>query len=217
MAKMTIRECMDAAYQLVNQYSIAGTLVPLSYNAQADDELRMINLINDAQMQIATTVKPIHESFEFDVPKVDLSTPLVELTIQMPENFMVPEIITFTPEFGRVRVTKGTSFYHWLNDDTLLVPDRPAGHYRVEYRRYPIRYSANVDTSTELDNTPDTHEAIPYFIAAMLSVDENPKTYQSCYNVWETRLSRMGYRPPHVEFGLVDDVYGLNRFHSPWG
>lgn len=216
MAKMTIRECMDAAYQLVNQYSIAGSLVPLSYNAQADDELRMINLINDAQMQIAT-VKPIGESLTFEVPPVEAHKPVTELECPMPEYFIEATLITFIPARGGVRVSKNASYYHWTNDDVLLVPDRPAGTYRVEFNRYPARYAPDVDKNTPLDNTPDTHFAIPYYVAAMLSVDENPKTYYACYNVWETRLSRLGYKQPHAENGFVDDVYGLNHYWSPWG
>ena len=73
MGKMTIRQCMDAVLQLLNQYSIAGSLVPLSYNDQKDTENRMINLINDAQMSLATTVRPIHASVRIineDIPNL---------------------------------------------------------------------------------------------------------------------------------------------------
>ena len=82
--KMTIRQCMDFALQLLNQYSITGTLVPLSYNDQSDTELRMINLINDAQMEIAKTVKPIVETMTVEIPEPERGAPIENISVSMP-------------------------------------------------------------------------------------------------------------------------------------
>lgn len=204
---------MDAALQLLNQYSIAGTVVPLSYNAQADTDGRMINLINDAQMQIATTVKPIPEIFEYEVPEIDLQSPMEDIAVQMPDDFNHFLSLTFTPARGFDRRSVEPRDYKWLPNDVLLLPNRPAGTYRIDYNRFPERYEPDVDRSKELDNSPDTHEIIPYFVASMMCVGENTYAYTSFYNVWETKLTRLGAKPAYAANSPNEDVYG---FHN-WG
>lgn len=114
-------------------------------------------------------------------------------------------------------------YFKWFENDVILVLNRPAGVYRVEYSRAPYRIDPikvieGSDTllNAELDNTPDTHPAIPYYVAAMIALDQNPKTYYALYNVWETRLSRMGYRPPHATAQPVMDMYGFDHFSGVW-
>lgn len=215
MSKMTIRDCMDAALQLLNQYSIAGTLVPLSYNDQSDDENRMINLINDAQMQIATTVRPIEERLSFVVPEPELTEPDRYIENEMPEGFNNPIALYFTPSKGPQIMTDANR-YKWLGDNTLLLPNRPAGTYDLVYGRVPVRYDKDTDKTTALDNKPDTHEIIPYYVAAMIAIDDNPKAYYALYNVWETRLSRLGMKPAHAVSTQIEDVYGFNMFGGLW-
>ena len=220
MAKMTVRQCMDFALQLLNQYSIAGTVVPLSYNDQSDTESRMINLINDAQMQIATTVRPISEYETVVVPKIPPTEPLRDITVTLPENLYMIKKVFFTPEFGRNRRTLDASYYKIQEERDILLPNRPAGTYTIEYDVYPVRLDPymrgpELDT-TYLDNTPDTHEIIPYYVAAVIAIDENPKTYYALYNIWETRLSRLGYKPPHAENTGVQDAYGFDYFRGIW-
>lgn len=219
---------MDAAVQLLNHYSMAGTLTPASYNDQQDDLNRMVNLINDAQMEIATTSKPIPEYLEIEVPVLRRDIPTAEIKTAMPEDFINATAIKFTPyaKGHRPIVTIDAPYYKWLNKDELLVMNRPAGTYRVEYTRYPARFDPlgllgnkqerDALLATELDNTPDTHEAIPYYVAAMIALDEHSKAYYALYNVWETRLARMGYKPPHATVGFVDDVYGFDHFRGCW-
>jgi hypothetical protein len=217
MAKMTIRECMDAAYQLLNEYSIAGEVVHLSYNDQADLENRMVNLINAAQMEIAKTVRPIDEMATFVVDDHNFRKGWE--TIPLPYNFDRIVSVRFLeegdrpwrePEFYR------TNRYRQLEDGTLYFPTDRKGTYVVEYQRFPIRYSADVDKNTGLDNTPDTHEAIPYYVASMLAIDDNQYAYAAFQNEWEKQLARMNNKPPHVESGMVDDAYGFNHFHGVW-
>ena len=47
------------ALALAQQYSIAGVPVKESYNNQADALLKLPDLVNDAQLLIATTARPI--------------------------------------------------------------------------------------------------------------------------------------------------------------
>ena len=56
---MTYGELKRQALMLISQYSIAGTTVPASYNNQADYIMKIPLLVDSAEMEIATTVKPI--------------------------------------------------------------------------------------------------------------------------------------------------------------
>lgn len=212
MGRMTIGQCMDFAFQLLNQYSIAGNLVPLSYNDQADDQNRMLNLINDAQMELATTVRPIYSSVTITVPPIDPRVPTTDIATKMPYDFYMPETVRFTPLHGHDQTMREAPRYKWQNNDELLVPSRPAGSYLIDYKRYPKRYEPGTSKSIELDGTPDTHEAIPYYVAAMIALDQNPKAYSALYNVWETRLARMGMKTPYTSVTTVEDDYGFDRF-----
>lgn len=223
MAKMTIAQCKNAVFQLLNQYSIAGTVVPLSYNDQADDNNRMLNLINDAQMTIATTSRPIEAFYTIDVPEKPIRERTKELEYIMPDNFIYALGIYFKPTFEdddrwhrMPERTIDMDGYKWLSHRTLLIPDRPAGVWRIEYARYPQRYDATTNEDTVLDNEPDTHEAIPYYVASMIYIDENPYAYASLHNVWETKLTRLGYKPAHATSTRVTDVYGFDYFRGTW-
>ena len=226
MSKMTIEGCINASLRLLNQYSIAGTEVPLTYNDQADDIGRMVDLINDAQMEIATTARPICEYVDYVVPEVPAGTPLADITVEMPENFNHALSITFTPLKGHDRRMRDAAVYKWLGNETLLLPNQPAGSYRIEYNRWPVRYDTDFTNmtaperaelmATELDNTPDTHEIIPYFVAAMIAQYDDPKAYYAMYNVWETRLARLNMKPAHATRTMIEDVYGFGDFHGVW-
>lgn len=214
MSKMTIAECKDAAFRLLNQYSIAGTEVPLSYNDQSDDNERMLDLINDAQMEISKTNRPLEERMTLEVPVVDATVPMEEISFMMPEDFNFPISLTFVPAGGHVRITKEANKFKWIGDDELLLPNRPFGTYTLLYNRWPVRYTKETPEDTELDNTPDTHVLIPYYVAAMIAHDQNPKQYYYLYNRWETGLSRLNIRPAHATITIVDDAYGFDSFRG---
>lgn len=189
-----------------------GGPIPDTYNDQEDDKIRMINLINDAMMEIATNARPILAFTEFEVPARKPGEPIVDLDFAMPSDFDRATAVLFTPAFGRDRTAREANDYKWLGNDVLLVPSAYAGTYRVEYMRYPAQYNDSTPLNTILDNTPDTHVIIPYYVAAMIANYDDQKAYYNLFNQWETRLSRLGYKPPHATSERIQDVYGFNHF-----
>jgi len=226
--KMTISNCIDASLRLLNQYSITGTIVPLTYNDSADDVARMIDLINTAQMEIATTARAIHEHTEIVVPHTDsrFTEYIVTDIGAINPNFNHGESIQFTPAEGLDRRTIDASDYKWIDRDVLAVPNKPAGTYRVEYQRFPVRYNTDLLNmtaqeratlyATELDNTPDTHEIIPYYVAAMVAQDQNKAAYQALFNKYEIGLSRLNMKPARATRTEIKDVYGFSNFSGVW-
>jgi len=225
---MTVEQCINSSLRLLNQYSITGTIVPLTYNDSSDDVARMIDLINDGQMEIATVARPIHGHIEITVPHTDnrITEDIVTDVGALDTQFNHGESVLFTPSEGLDRRTIEAPEYKWIDHDVIAVPNRPAGVYRVEYQKFPTRFRTDLLTMTaqeradlyasELDNTPDTHEIIPYFVAAMVAQDQNKASYQALYNVWETRLARLNIKPARATRTEIKDVYGFSNFSGVW-
>lgn len=207
---MTYGQLEKLVMQLVFSESIAGSEIPSTYNNQAD-YLRMIpGLANDGMMYIATTVKRIPEL-----------VPLTELEhTEMNGNTMytLPANFWRMHNGGIVRPRKmGDDYvmydrYHWYRiyaNNKLLVPNNAQNldEMLVEYYRYPVPLGDTPDKDTELDNTPDTHSALPYYVAAQLVLYDDPFRYSALWNAFETRLSRIT-EPVTTEYSYVDDVYG---------
>lgn len=306
---MNIKECQDAALKHINQYSIAGSPIALSYNNQADYVQRMRDLINDAQMEIAKTTKPIFaqytitqtnipnmlpdtayeqrkhrdtdevyevagaaKAYYFEVNKPatvyiehkvnDVWTPVVTINAvptsgftaykgkvnctgqsrirfsgqytyayryyalyayNFPDDASVPSFkpyieyempTDFMKMVGRgIPSYEGKNFllshdYEWRGRKTLLLRRDLEGEFLVDYYRYPIRVTAATTETTELDNTPDTHEAIPYYVASGIVRQDDPSISATLYNIFETRLVRLG-EPTVSDFNQIEDVYGL--------
>lgn len=68
---------------------------------------------------------------------------------------------------------------------------------------------------TPLDNAPETHTPIPYYVAAHLILGEDAFSYGSLYNEWVAKLNRL-YQLPQPHRNIVEDVYRLGYFFD-WG
>jgi len=201
--------------QLIFSESIAGDEIPNTYNNQADYIRAIPGLANDGMMQIATTVKKIPE--------------LVKLTDLDQEDFGAFTLYTMPPNFWRLNngglIWQRPDIYdlpHYsyqrfhgyklYANNKLMIPKKTPhlDQMIVEYYRYPETLGDDPDDLTELDNTPETHAALPYFVAAQLVMYDDAFRYAALSNEFETRLSRIT-EPVTTEYAPVDDVYfGFN-------
>lgn len=196
--------------QLVFSESIAGTEIPETYNNQAD-YLRMIPaLANDGMVYIATTVKRIPEM----VPLSDLEMEekgSYNLYI-LPKNFWRMHnggIVWPHPGIDGNIIFERYHWYRLYANDKLLVPRNVPNldEMMVEYYRYPAMLGNEPNDGVELDNTPETHMALPYYVAAQLVLYDDPFRYSALWNAFETRLGRIT-EPITTEFNQMDDAYG---------
>lgn len=201
MSGMNIKECKDEALKLIERYSVSGQTVALSYNGQSDYMLRMNGLINDALMTIATTVKKIEAEYKV-TRTADEKDVWVEYT--MPDDFYQ------RADAGVIyRDNEKLAFgseYRWKSDRKFLVKSGVGGEISVMYNRYPVKVTAALPETTELDNSKDTHISIPYYAAAMLTQQDNPYLSATLYNVYETKLSRIS-EDVYTHNEPVSDVY----------
>lgn len=205
---MTYGELRNYVLQLLNQYSVAGTTVPATYNNQADYLARIPGLANDAITEIATTVRKIPVL-------VSLNTLWSEQVGDM-TRFMMPEDFFQLQSGSVVRTIKGrylhTNLYTLQGRVFLLVPteELKEGDFDIVYYRQPQLLSAAPNDDDELDNVPETHVAVALYVAGQLAAFEDAYLSTKYINQYADRLS--GMQPPiTAEAHSADDVYGFSN------
>ena len=205
---MTFEQVQNQVLKLLNQYSVAGTLVAPAYNNQQDYLNRVASLANDAVMEIATTARKISAT-------LDLSTLGSEdagdwVRYELPEDFYQFKTgdTLLTTDDGRLL---HTNLYTISGKKYLLIPKREieeGSSYTITYYRYPRLLSDKPAPTDELDNAPETHYAVPFYVAAFLVIHDDNFLFASFYNKFEDKLAKMS-AGLSVEARSVDDVYNF--------
>lgn len=200
---MNYKQLRDDTLRLLNQYSVAGEEVSEAYNNQADYLKRLPSLLDDGQMLIATTVRPITELMELK--------PYSATRMGSWLRFVLPEDFYRLSGRGLVVVQGGDCFrsheYQLFGGAGLLVQESLFGSVVLEYFRYPYLFGSEPEDKVEADNTPDTHPLLAYYAAAHLAMHDDSFLYASLLNEFEARLERL--RQPAVAQRMsVRDCYG---------
>ena len=200
---MTYKWVKEQTLKLLNQYSVAGREIPVTYNNQEDYLKRIPSLVNDAMMEIATTVRKIPETMC-----------LTELLGEEHGNEMWYELPDDFYQFksgDTVRTTNGrvlhTNLYSILGKKTLVIPKKEVGDYYITYYRYPrLLDETQPWDDAILDNDPETHAAIPFYVASFLVAQDNSFLCALFTNKFDDKLSKM---LPTISASAVqtEDVY----------
>ena len=206
---MTFEQVQNQVLKLLNQYSVAGALVAPAYNNQQDYLNRVASLANDAVMEIATTARKIPAT-------LDLSTLGSEdagdwVRYELPEDFYQFKTgdTLLTTDDGHLL---HTNRYTISGQKYLLVPKREieeGSSYTITYYRYPQLLGDKPAPTDELDNAPETHYAVPFYVAAFLVIHDDNFLFASFYNKFEDKLAKMS-AGLSVEARSVDDVYNFD-------
>ncbi|MBQ3953960.1 MAG: hypothetical protein II679_06795, partial [Ruminococcus sp.] len=169
---MTYGQIRDAALKLLQQYSLGDAPIPRTYNEQGDDLRRIPELVDDAMWIIASGPRRIHAAKPLErLPERDRGG---MMCCSLPQNLMeiVPGGLLVLEE-GEPRYESG---FVRCDEGHILLP-RTNGEVWLEYYRRP---RACVDAiaagqtepcdAYELDNVPDAHRAVPYYVAAQLAL-----------------------------------------------
>ena len=172
---MTYGQIRDAALKLLQQYSLADAPIPRTYNEQGDDLRRIPELVDDAMWIIASGPRRIHAAKPLErLPERDRGG---MMCCALPANLMeiVPGGLLVLEE-GEPRYESG---FVRCDEGHILLP-RTRGEVWLEYYRRPRScVDAIAAGQTEpcdaydLDNTPDAHRAVPYYVAAQLALRED--------------------------------------------
>lgn len=206
---MTFEQVQNQVLKLLNQYSVAGSPVAPSYNNQQDYLNRMASLVNDAVMEIATTTRKIPATLVLNsLYSEDLGD---WIRYELPEDFYQFKTggTLLTTDDGRLL---HTNQYTISGKKCLLVPKKEidaGSSYVITYYRYPDLLSEKPNPTDELDNAPETHYAVPFYVAAFLVVHDDSFLFASFYNKFEDKLAKMD-SGLSVEARPVEDVYGFD-------
>ena len=217
---MNYGQVKKASLQLIFSESIAGDPIALSYNNQADYVRMIPQLVNDGMMYIATTVKKIPAMCSLDSLTKDDSNENYDIFYLPTDCFEIMAgglILEHRKnDFGEIanRVHKNYRFY---GGNQLWLPKGQGAHLSLEYWRYPKQFDADVADDEELDNTPDTHSVIPYWVAAHSVEYDDAHRAAFFYNAFEDRISRLKPNQSFIEDSRVQDVYGFDYFPGWFG
>lgn len=190
----------------IDQYSVAGTVIPDTYNNQADDTSRIVGLTNIALRTIATHTAPILATIDpndeqFEEFCEDLGNGWTKIT--MPKDFFrltgqgMPR---FFPNGNFER----TMNYTFFTDREILFRTDELPGMKLTYYRYPRIVKGNMEEI--LDCSEAVADAASFYVAAELARDADPYAYQSLYNEYEGLLSML-QKPMSAEFVPTKDVY----------
>lgn len=200
---MTLGECKRKALELIFQYSSAGTVIPDSYNDQADYTGRIPGLVNAAQLEIAA-IRPIGTLIAVS-SLTRGPAPVAGNTV-----YLLPEDCFRIMDGGLARIGQGSvrreKDYRLLFPNRLLLLTSDVRDLYLEYFRYPEKLALTAPDSTELDNCREAQECVPYYVAAQLVLYDDPYRYSVLYNEYLRRLALLRC-PERAEHGLVENVY----------
>ena len=183
---MTYGELKKRVLQLIFSYSVAGSQIPATYNNQADYLAMIPGLVNNGQYDIATGRKRLAAMASLD----ELETVEVagKTLFKLPADCWLPFVGGLL--CGRSRRYERYFQYRFIAGCIELSRCAPDGLI-LEYWRYPHEVDEETPDDTELDNTPDVHECLVYYVAAHLLIYDDPYRYTVFKNAYEERKARL--------------------------
>jgi hypothetical protein len=226
---MTYGEVKKQVLRLLNQYKIAGSVVASDYNNQDDYIDRIPGLVNDAMMEISTTVRRIEKTVQLDFASPPDSGHVILqgdfYVFAFPTDFFAYKSgdnwlwLDGKPVSHQMFTHLGIKWPGAINAGLnrghhfVTVPKALADNHEVlvTYYCYPTLLDESTLTdSTDLDSAlaPDVLRAIPYYVAGMLALHDDPFLASNLTNAYEDKLAKMA-PPPSAEIAPVQDAYGF--------
>lgn len=203
---MTYGQVRDHVLMLLNQYTIAGSAVEPSYNNQQDYLARIPALVNDAMMEIATTARKLPAVLPLaGLPREEVGE---EVRIPLPADFY--QLVSGSVARLKNGRTVHTNCCAVQGRQYLLLPRDTAEDCVLTYWRYPNLLPEQPGDAAQLDNLPETHYAIPFYVASFLVSHDDPFLCSLFYNKYEDKLSKMSSGRT-AEIAPVADCYGFGQ------
>ena len=206
---MTYGECRDLSLNLIHQDSIAGVPIPGSYNNQQDYLNKIPGLINAAQLDIATTKKPIPE--EITLGELTREEKNGNYIYSLPANLWQRRgsgLLVPIPAPGPYRGLRFARYNHMrmIGNTKLILTELLPDDTILEYYRYPQDLSMTPDDYDLLDNVPEAQAIVPYYVAAHVVMYDDAFLYATLENEYTARKESLRDLT-RTEVDTVQDVY----------
>ena len=204
---MTYGEVKHSTLKLIFSDTSAGQPIAESYNDQADYIAAIPALVDSAQTDIAVRARQIPAVIALSALGGEEDGGFTAYTLpadcrEIVHSGLVVKEGETVRRYGGYRLIGGK----------LYVPKSAPGGMELEYYRCPVSVGADPADGLILDNSPDTHSAIPYFVAAQLVMYDDAFRYGALRSEYEARVAALR-RPVSVERSTIDDVYAF----ALWG
>lgn len=188
----------------INQYSIAGAVIPGTYNNQADYLNRIPTFFNNGIVNVRTSTRRLSASVVLSEPS-DYIGQMVLYTL--PDDF-------YQLKTGGVSVVRDgrltkTNQYRLSGRKNIMFPEEPGGDYVVEYYRYPELLPLDPPDRYDFDEDIDVIQCAITYAAAQLVLHDDEFVYASLYNDYVDRLNSIT-NGINVEVQTVEDAYDFN-------
>lgn len=210
---MTYGECRDLSLHLIHQESIAGYDIPGTYNNQQDYLNKIPGLINAAEMDLATTTKPIPEEVTLGELKERemFEEKNGNYIYTLPENLWQRRGSGLLVPIRAPGVYKGLRYKRYnrmrmVGTDRIILAEMLPDDTILEYYRYPYEISLDSEDGTVLDNTREAQAAIPFYVAAHIVMYDDAFLYATLQNEYTAKKEALR-ELPHTEVDTVQDVY----------
>ena len=216
---MTYGECRDLSLHLIHQESIAGTTIPGAYNNQQDYLDKIPGLINAAQMDIATTTKPIPE--EITLGEIYREESHGNYIYTLPEDMWQRRGSGLLVPVPRRAAYEGLQYQRYnrmriVGTDRLILSERLPDDTILEYYRYPSELPAQPDDNYRLDNVREAQACVPYYVAAHVVMYDDAFLYATLQNEYTAKKEALRELPT-TEISAVEDVYMSPAFdYNVW-
>lgn len=197
---MTYGELRDRVLMLLNQYSVAGGKIQVTYNNQADYLARLPGAVNDALLYLATTARRLHASAALaDGERMG------EWTV-----YALPDDCWQVCTGGVFRFASDglerTNAFRLLGEGRIAVCGGADG-WQLEYFRYPRLLPPDPEDGALVDCPAECLGAASCYAAAQLAGYDDTYLQSVLQNEFENRLSRLGELPGAAR-EAVENAYG---------
>ena len=150
----------------------------------------MPSAYNEATRLLSTANRYITKYFE--VPSDGLQE-----VINVDLNSIVPDLFQLKPNGIYFSDTEGKVYEYdqedYFGNDILLLNGRNYGVYRVYYRAYPLKATADTKGATDMQLDPDVASLVPLYMASQLYKDDDngiATVYRNEFEVGRELLTR---------------------------
>lgn len=173
---MKLGELKRYAIKLIDEYSNNANITD-----DEDIRLKLNDLFNIAQIEMATTLRPIEKVFKFSLPSDEYIAKEDEIyvTIPLPEDFFDIKKLRFYPR------EKALCNDYYIQAKNLKINRLAFAKYELEYNAYPTIITEETNDEHELEVDLDAQMFLPYYVAADIlksDVSANYTSFEAKYN-----------------------------------
>jgi hypothetical protein len=112
-------------------------------------------------------------------------------------------------EMQNVKIEQYPFSYVSLNDyfiqhPNILINSFISGNISINYFKYPTSITTETAETTELENTPDAQELIPYYVAGHVYLEDNITIGTMLLNEYENKLSKLLTPPTSNQTTIIN-------------